>query len=541
MAISTSARVVAFIEAPGKSRWFSEHLNKHFPGVEVVATKGLLFNLPPIRPSSKIDVARLDTWVPIAGKPIDTVVNSARKATHIILACDDDPEGELISSHIAHFATSEAKIYRLKLGALTPSSLEAAVSELKPFRGRPFNAVSRRCFDYSLQTCFTESADGLPVSRVLSPALQLVSCADYKPSIISGTLDGMSVVPLPTDVHVFTARSFAVDDLELYGVTNTISINSNEPRFTTTRDLLVEGHVATNLEPDVIFRVAQGLYEQGVISYVRTSDSSGSAETIAGVASIASKLGLQAPVGVSTYPVPTGPHQAIMPLRYSSELYADGGEMGAVYRFILYRSISELYKVDYPSASILEEGAIRTLAGKQKVTFRRNTIDLGFGKGMQACCDNGFIPAGQFQLSQQKDLRFRTYSRVAQIIDLLHSYKICPPGQYVRQALFVTKFLSQGFELSGRGLFLQSRLQQLLPALLLPKTASDLQRIFSDETLDAMARLREALEYLDISSRVDLERAQSPVSSLEESEAIDISSPEALKRSLSYHPFSPGR
>lgn len=543
MATSTRTTVVAFIEAPGKARWFSEHLGKYFPGVTVIATKGLLFNLPPIVASTNIAFERLDNWQPIPGKPIDTVVRYASEATHLILACDDDPEGDLISSHIAYFASPGAQLYRLKLGSLTPSSLEKAVNQLERFEGKAHAAISRRCFDYSLQTCFTELADGLPVSRVLSPALKLVAEAEYKPSILSGSLQGYTVSPSTTDYPLLEDKSANIDGVVRYDSAETIEVASAEPSFLNTRDLLVEGHISTGIEPDVIYRIAQDLYEQGVVSYIRTTETSGSSETIAGVASITSSLGLQAPVGLSLYAVPKGPHQAIMPLCYLPELYGDLGERGQVYRFILHRSISELYRADYPSRVTHELSAVRTIYGQVPATLTTYSIDLGFGKGMQRCHENSCIPLGQAALDTSHRLALRSYSRVAQIIDLLHASSICPPGQYLRQAQLVSKFLSYGFELSGRGIYLQNRLDSLLPTLSSLQTASDLQRIFADESLDGVERLMQALNYMEISDRVDLDRdpAPAPARRSEELESAVISQKNDVGTRLSYHPFSPGR
>ena len=286
---------------------------------------------------------------------------------------------------------------------------------------------------------------------------------------------------------------------------------------------------------------AQNLYEQGVVSYIRTSETSGSAETIAGVASIASSLGLQAPIGQSLYAVPKGPHQAIMPLCYLPELYGDVGERGQVYRFILHRSISELYRADYPSRVTHELSAVRTIYGQVLATLSKYSIDLGFGKGMQHCHDNSCIPLGQAPLDTSHRLALRPFSRVAQIIDLLYSSSLCPPGQYVRQAQLVSKFLSYGFELSGRGIYLHNRLDSLLPTLSSPQTASELQRIFADESLDGVERLMEALNYMGISDRLDLGREPAPARRSEEVESPVVAQKNDVPGRLSYHPFSPGR
>lgn len=170
------------VESPAKASTIERYLG---PGYTVSASMGHLIDLP----KSRIAIDEKNNFEPeyitVRGKAkiLKDLQTKANKAGHVLLASDNDREGEAIAYHLRNSLikkNDKLKIERIIFNEITPGALKAAVSNPLEINEQKVNAQkARRVLDrlvgYNLSPLlWSKVKNGLSAGRVQSVALRLI-------------------------------------------------------------------------------------------------------------------------------------------------------------------------------------------------------------------------------------------------------------------------------------------------------------------------------------------------------------------------------
>ena len=170
------------VESPAKASTIERYLG---PGYEVSASMGHLIDLP----KSRIAIDEKNNFEPeyitVRGKAkiLKDLQSKANKAGHVLLASDNDREGEAIAYHLKNSfvkKNNKLKIERIIFNEITPTAIKEAVSSPMEINEKKVNAQkARRVLDrlvgYNLSPLlWSKVKNGLSAGRVQSVALRLI-------------------------------------------------------------------------------------------------------------------------------------------------------------------------------------------------------------------------------------------------------------------------------------------------------------------------------------------------------------------------------
>ena len=270
---SKVGRLLFVIEAPKKVPRLKQVLARlNVPAFEVIATQGKLFDIQEGHGIS--EDGQLASWAPISDERIEFIQNKIQSAKRVIIATDNDPEGEVIAAHVAALAQGK-KMARMALGELTESAVEKAMQSLKSIdRKRVENTVVRRVLDRWIGYALPETLENPNVSlgRVSTPLL-----ADIERYPLRRHATRWALGREQTTVHSVTP----MDYVEVQATHNQIQqaaqgieseTVSMDLRPWSGPELIKTVLERTEADLNEVSQAVQSLYEQGRISYPRTSD-----------------------------------------------------------------------------------------------------------------------------------------------------------------------------------------------------------------------------------------------------------------------------
>jgi len=298
------------VESPTKSKTLKEFLGKEY---EVLATMGHIRDLP----KSKLGVDIENNFEPQyviptkVRKRVGFLKKETEKAEKIILATDEDREGEAIAWHIAQVLGEIKNIERIVFHEITKKAIEEA---LKNPRGIDMNLVNaqqgRRILDrlvgYKLSPFLWEKImKRLSAGRVQSVTLRLIvdrenEIRNFKPEeywtivailrtdvqkSIEAVLFKINDEVIPKlGIKTGEEAEKIVNDLEkcefrILKIEKKEALRNPSPPFTTSS---LQQAAANRLgySAKQTMRLAQGLYEKGLITYMRTDSLSLSRESV---------------------------------------------------------------------------------------------------------------------------------------------------------------------------------------------------------------------------------------------------------------------
>jgi DNA topoisomerase I len=294
---------LVIVESPAKAKTIEKYLG---PGHTVLASYGHVRDLPAKDGSVDPENGFSMLWDNYGdkAKQLKAITDSAKKADTLILATDPDREGEAISWHVQEVLAQKkslpADVQRVTFNAITkPAILEA----MKNPRGLDLDLIdayrARRALDYlvgfTLSPVLWRKLPGAKsAGRVQSVALRLIverereiesfkaqeywsikAAMEHKGQAFDARLtrykgEKLDKMDLTTEAEAEAARaavadaSFNVDTVETKPVTRNPS-----PPFTTST-LQQEAARKLGFAASHTMRIAQGLYEDGAITYMRT-------------------------------------------------------------------------------------------------------------------------------------------------------------------------------------------------------------------------------------------------------------------------------
>ena len=172
---------LVIVESPAKAKTIEKYLG---PGYTVKASMGHLIDLPKSRLAINIDDNFQPEYITVRGraKILKELQKDAKKSTEVLLASDNDREGEAIAWHLKNALSGKTKadIRRIVFNEITPQAIAESVknpSDIDEFKVNAQKArrVIDRLVGYNLSPLLWKKVkNGLSAGRVQSVALRLI-------------------------------------------------------------------------------------------------------------------------------------------------------------------------------------------------------------------------------------------------------------------------------------------------------------------------------------------------------------------------------
>ncbi len=174
-------QTLVIVESPAKAHTIEKYLG---PGYTVKASMGHLIDLPKSRMAIDVNNNFMPEYITVRGraKLLKELQKDAKKSDFVLLASDNDREGEAIAWHLNNALKDKtnAKISRIVFNEITPTAITEAVKNPGEIIEAKVNAQkARRVLDrlvgYNLSPLlWTKVKNGLSAGRVQSVALRLI-------------------------------------------------------------------------------------------------------------------------------------------------------------------------------------------------------------------------------------------------------------------------------------------------------------------------------------------------------------------------------
>ena len=291
------------VESPAKARTIEKYLGG---GYRVLASYGHVRDLPPKDGSVDPDDGFAMTWETYADKArqLKAIADEAKGADALILATDPDREGEAISWHIQEVLGKRkalpAHVERVTFNAITKSAVTEAMANPRQLDEDLIDAYrARRALDYlvgfTLSPVLWRKLPGAKsAGRVQSVALRLVvdrereielfraqeywsvtatmeaDGTEFSARLVRYNGDKVDRLSIGDEGTALAAKKAVEDGLFSVASVETKPLTRNPPPPFTTSTLQQEAARKLGFSASQTMRVAQGLYEDGAITYMRT-------------------------------------------------------------------------------------------------------------------------------------------------------------------------------------------------------------------------------------------------------------------------------
>src|SRR3954451_15375600 len=291
------------VESPAKAKTIEKYLGS---GHRVLASFGHVRDLPPKDGSVDPDHDFAMQWQgsPDRARQLKAITDEAKKADTLILATDPDREGEAISWHVQEVLRQKkalpANVQRVTFNAITNSAVTEAMKKPRGLDEDLIDAYrARRALDYlvgfTLSPILWRKLPGAKsAGRVQSVALRLIVDREREIEIFRPQEYWQVSASFESDGQRFTARLVQLDGKKIDRLTigskgdadaaravveaghftvssvETKPFAKNPPPPFTTSTLQQEAARKLGFAASHTMRVAQALYEQGLITYMRT-------------------------------------------------------------------------------------------------------------------------------------------------------------------------------------------------------------------------------------------------------------------------------
>jgi DNA topoisomerase-1 len=291
------------VESPAKAKTIEKYLGS---GHRVLASFGHVRDLPPKDGSVDPEQGFEMLWQvsPDRSKQLKAIADEAKNADTLILATDPDREGEAISWHVQAVLRQKkvlpARVERVTFNAITNSAVTEAMKHPRGLDEDLIDAYrARRALDYlvgfTLSPILWRKLPGAKsAGRVQSVALKLIVDREREIEVFRAQEYWQVGATFEKDGQSFAARLVQFDGKKIDRLTignrgdadraraaveagrftvssvETKPFAKNPPPPFTTSTLQQEAARKLGFAASHTMRVAQALYEQGLITYMRT-------------------------------------------------------------------------------------------------------------------------------------------------------------------------------------------------------------------------------------------------------------------------------
>ena len=287
------ARYLVIVESPAKVKTIKKFLGNSYV---VTASNGHVRDLPKSTLGIDVEHDFEPKYITIRGKG-DILANlrkEVKKADKIYLATDPDREGEAIAWHLyIALKLEDKKVYRISFNEITKNAVKTSIKEAREIDMNLVDAQqARRALDrmvgYRISPLlWAKVKRGLSAGRVQSVALRLIADredeinafvpeeywtleaslqveGEKKPLVAKYTGDIHSKEEMDEIVRKLEHANYYVEDIKVG------ERSKKAPLPFTTSTLQQEASKVLNFATQKTMRVAQQLYEDGMITYLRT-------------------------------------------------------------------------------------------------------------------------------------------------------------------------------------------------------------------------------------------------------------------------------
>ncbi len=332
-------KTLIIVESPTKAKTIKKFLPSH---TQVIACNGHIRDLPKKNIGIDIENGFTPEYVISTGKEkiIKELKSELATSSRLLLATDEDREGESISWHLLQVLKPKVPYQRMVFHEITKKAITHALDNGRELDMALVNAqearrILDRLYGYTLSPFLWKklSAPTLSAGRVQSPGLRLIVEKERERIAFKQALYADVVASLHTSGHQslnFEAKLEAIDDVKIatgkdfdpltgslvhphkvklveldtaqkiakevekeqwkvVNISEKEKKNRPSPPFITST-LQQEGSRKLHLSAKDTMKVAQKLYESGLITYMRTDSPSLSSEGIKGARDAAGKL-----------------------------------------------------------------------------------------------------------------------------------------------------------------------------------------------------------------------------------------------------------
>lgn len=445
---------LVIVESPTKAKTLSKFLG---PEYKIEASFGHIRDLPERKLGVKISPNHFEPEYVQTKKQkdrTDEIKRIAKGADKIYLATDPDREGEAISWHVHAVVNPKGKVYRATFHEITKTAIAHALENPRELDTNLIDAQqARRVLDrlvgYKLSPVLWKKVRrGLSAGRVQSVALRLIvekerEIEAFVPVEYWNILVQTHKVTVKL-INEVTNSSHAGDiTADLRGATYIVSgiekkdFKRTPPAPFTTSTLQQAAANKLGWSAKKTMQIAQGLYEQGYITYHRTDSTNIASEAAVGAAAYLSKtLGveyaLKEPRLFKTKSkVAQEAHEAIRPTDIevhgtNQELF-DNRDQARMYELIWKRFLAgQMTEVTGESVTV-------TVTAKNKKTYELQT------KGETIKFDGWYKLYGREDADEEKRLPELTQGETLNFVDLTSEQKFTlPPARYNDASLIKT-------------------------------------------------------------------------------------------------------
>lgn len=294
---------LVIVESPAKAKTIEKYLGKDY---RVLASYGHVRDLPPKDGSVKPDEGFAMDWETYAdkAKQLKAITDEAKKADRLILATDPDREGEAISWHVQELLAKKKalpkEVERVTFNAITKPAILEAMANPRQLDTDLIDAYrARRALDYlvgfTLSPVLWRKLPGAKsAGRVQSVALRLIVEREREIELFKPQEYWSVTAHLEHDGTAFDARLTRFEGKKLdrlsigdAGTASRAKAAVEQGRFTVasvetkpamrnppppfaTSTLQQEAARKLGFSASHTMRIAQALYEDGAITYMRT-------------------------------------------------------------------------------------------------------------------------------------------------------------------------------------------------------------------------------------------------------------------------------
>jgi len=308
---------LVIVESPAKAKTIEKYLG---PGFKVLASVGHVVDLPSKGLCVDVENGFALTYEVTKPDVVKSLREALKGASTLYLATDEDREGEAIAWHLKERLKPRVPVRRMVFNEITKKAITAALEQTRDLDmglvdAQEARRVLDRLYGYEISpVLWRKVGPGLSAGRVQSPATRLVVQRELErmrfrsagywdlkathpttPAFASAltAVDGKRVASgkdfdeqgkLSTEARALDEKAARALAASLEGKPFTVRSlerrpyrSSPKPPFITST-MQQEGGRKLRLSAQQVMRLAQGLYERGYITYMRT-DSTTLSET----------------------------------------------------------------------------------------------------------------------------------------------------------------------------------------------------------------------------------------------------------------------
>ena len=356
---------LVIVESPAKAKTIQKYLGKDFEvkssfgHIRDLPKKGMGINLEDFTPDYEVSADKK--------KVVSELKAAAKKADMVWLASDEDREGEAIAWHLAQeLKLKEDKTKRIVFHEITKNAILKAVENPRSIDQNLVNAQqARRVLDRIVgfemsPVLWKKVRTGLSAGRVQSVAVRLIverekDICDFQPEA-SYKVEGVFRNVQNQEILAKLKKDFDKEDeaeeflkqcqrtdFEILNVEVKPGQRSASAPFTTST-LQQEASNRLGYGVTTTMRIAQRLYEEGYITYMRTDSVNLSQEAINGVKEyIVKEFGedYSLPRNYTTKSASAQEaHEAIRPTDFGIKTISDDAQLNRLYQLIYRRTLA---------------------------------------------------------------------------------------------------------------------------------------------------------------------------------------------------------